>query len=328
LVLLFFASFWLKFSGDDASIDSIREQAMRANESSQKTFIESSNTQAESPDLSFCQENTLISFNLPAVVTPQVLGVILGEPEADANKEITEYQVEAGDSLTQIAENFGISLNTILWANNLTKNSTIKPGQTLIILPVSGVVHHVKSGDTISAMAVKYKVKSEDIVSFNELASQDDIFVGDILIVPNGTMPVVTVTTYAQSSNIPVASSYFMAPISTPYKITQGLHWYNAVDLTHGKCGDSIYAAAGGTVQRVRYGWNGGGGNYITILHPNGVVTYYGHVSASFVSPGDQVYQGQVIASMGGQPGTTGAGKSTGCHVHFEVIGAKNPFAP
>jgi LysM repeat protein len=329
LVLLFFASFWLKTSESGISIDLIREQAMRANESSQKNFIESSNTQVESPDISFMQENTLISFNLPMVVTPQILGVILGESDIEINRDITEYEVQAGDSLTQIAEDFGVSLNTVLWANDLTKSSTIKPGQKLVILPVTGLVHHVKSGDTISAIAAKYKVGTEDIVGFNELASQDDIFVGDILIVPDGTMPAAATVTLAQSSSVPVPSSYFIAPIFSPYIITQSLHWYNAIDFNHGKgsCGDSILAAAGGTVQRVKYGWNGGGGNYITILHPNGVVTYYGHISTSFVSPGETVYQGQIIALMGGQPGTSGAGISTGCHVHFGVYGAKNPFS-
>jgi murein DD-endopeptidase MepM/ murein hydrolase activator NlpD len=329
IILLFCISFSAKTLKSNASIDSIREQSMRANEISQKTFVESSNFQPESPDLCLVQSNTIMSFNLPVVVTPQVLGVILGQSEPDVNKEVIEYDVQDGDSLAKIAEDFGISLNTVLWANDLSKSSKIKPGQKLVILPLSGLVHHVKSGDTVSAIAKKYKADAEDIISFNELASQDDIFIGDILIVPGGAMPAVANTTYVQSTNVPVASSYFIAPISSPYVITQGLHWYNAIDFNHksGSCGDSIYAAAGGTVQRVRYGWNGGGGNYITILHPNGVATYYGHILSSFVSPGDQVYQGQIIAQMGGQPGTAGAGKSTGCHVHFEVVGASNPFS-
>jgi murein DD-endopeptidase MepM/ murein hydrolase activator NlpD len=80
-------------------------------------------------------------------------------------------------------------------------------------------------------------------------------------------------------------------------------------------------------VQKIKYGWNGGGGNYITILHPNGVVTYYGHIAAALTSVGQEVSQGTAIALMGGKPGTTGAGISTGCHVHFDVRGSANPFA-
>ena len=91
-------------------------------------------------------------------------------------------------------------------------------------------------------------------------------------------------------------------------------------------CGASIFAAAGGEVLKVKYGWNLGAGNVLTILHPNGVVTSYGHILKSLVNPGEQVSQGQMIALIGGQPGTSGAGISTGCHVHFSVVGAANPF--
>ena len=88
-------------------------------------------------------------------------------------------------------------------------------------------------------------------------------------------------------------------------------------------------AAAAGVVQRAvgNGGWNGGMGNHITILHSNGTVTYYGHLMTLLVKSGDKVYTGQNIAFMGGAPGMAGAGNSTGCHVHFEVIGARNPLA-
>lgn len=288
-------------------------------------FIQPVNSQPESPEFSLIQENSIFGFAPPIIVTPQILGMIMGEMGTDVKSDVTEYEVKAGDNLTSIAESFGISVNTLLWANDLSSSSKLKVGQKLIILPVSGALHYVKAGDTISGIALKYKTKADDIVGFNELTSEDDIFVGDILIVPNGTMPAVSKPVYAEY--IPVALSYFICPIASPCHITQRLHWYNAIDFSHGKCGDSIYAAAGGTVQRVKFGWNGGAGNTITILHPNGVVTSYGHVLASLVSPGDQVYQGQIIALMGGQPGISGAGKSTGCHVHFSVHGASNPFA-
>ncbi|MDO8740792.1 MAG: M23 family metallopeptidase, partial [Candidatus Woesearchaeota archaeon] len=93
------------------------------------------------------------------------------------------------------------------------------------------------------------------------------------------------------------------------------------------KCGTSIHAAAPGQVQKVKYGYNFGGGNYITILHSNGVVTYYGHLMTIFVKPGDMVDVGERIALIGGAPGMAGAGRSTGCHLHFGVVGAKNPLA-
>ncbi len=266
------------------------------------------------------------------MVTPQILATLVEGYEAeDIKKVIVEYIVESGDTLWSLAEKFNISLDTILWANNLNKNSLIKPGQKLIIPPVSGIIHYVKTGDTISEIAKKYKGKAEEITSFNELSSEGDIYIGDVIIIPNGAMPLPQVQ-YVQEW-APLASSYFICPISSPCRITQGLHWYNAIDFSHGKCGEPIFAAAGGQVLKVKLTsstsrWAfGGAGNTISILHPNGVVTSYGHIVNSFVNPGDQVSQGQIIALMGGTPGTPGAGKSTGCHLHFGVSGARNPFS-
>jgi LysM repeat protein len=276
----------------------------------------------ESPNLFFVQGNSLKTASPPTIVNPKVFGSLAGETEG-TRKEILEYTVQEGDTLSKIAENFQISLDTLLWANDLAKNSKISPGQKLIILPVSGVLHFVQKGETLSDIAKRYKGDVEKIIEFNELENERDVFAGDILIIPDGVMPPKTYI----ASQIPLASSYFICPISQPCRITQGLHWYNAVDFSHGKCGEPIYAAAQGEVLKVKFGWNKGAGNYITILHPNGVITYYGHIATSFVNPGDQVSQGQMIALMDGQPGTPGSGISTGCHLHFGVQGAKNPFA-
>lgn len=276
----------------------------------------------ESPNLFFVQGNSLKTASSPTIVNPKVFGSLIGESE-EIRKEILEYTVQSGDTLSKIAENFGISLGTILWANDLTKNSKISVGQKLIILPVSGVLHFVQKGDTLLEIAKQYKGDVEKIVSFNELSGEEDIFAGDILIIPDGIMPPQNYIV----PQIPLASSYFICPISQPCRITQGLHWYNAIDFSHGKCGEPIYTAAQGEVLTVRFGWNKGAGNYITILHPNGVITTYGHVATSLVNPGVKVSQGQMVALMGGQPGTPGAGQSTGCHLHFGVQGARNPFA-
>jgi len=173
-------------------------------------------------------------------------------------------------------------------------------------------------------MAQTYKAQADNIISYNSLANQDDIYVGDILIVPGGTMPKKASPTI--NNQVPLANNYFIFPVQG--KVTQGLHYYNAVDVAN-KCGTPIYAAAAGVVQRAvgNGGWNSGMGNHITILHGNGTVTYYGHLQTLLVKPGDKVYTGQNIALMGGQPGMAGAGKSTGCHLHFQVIGAKNPLS-
>lgn len=286
----------------------------------------------ESPEFLLVGGGSMRAATPPTTFSPQVLGALVGGAEfEDSRNVITEYLVEEGDSLWSIADKFDISLNTVLWANDLNKSSLLKPGQKLVILPISGIVHHVKSGDTISGIAETYEGKAEEIISFNRLSDEGDIFIGDIVIVPDGQMPVST-SVYAPAW-VPIADSYFICPISVPCRITQGLHWYNAIDFSHGNCGEPVLAAAAGTVQRVKLTnsasrWAfGGAGNHITILHPNGVVTMYGHIAKSLVLPGQQVSQGQIIALIGGQPGTPGAGLSSGCHLHFGVSGARNPFA-
>lgn len=289
----------------------------------------------ESPELILAGNRALKAASPPADFSPEVLGdLITGKTsfEEKARRAITEYVVKRGESLSLIAENFDISLESLLWANDLSRGSVVQPGEKLIVPPVTGVIYHIKRGDTVSQIAETYEGKEDEIVSFNTLSDENDIFVGDIIVIPNGEMPSVA---QAQSSpqRVPLANSYFICPISSPCTITQGLHWYNAIDFSHGKCGEPIYAAASGKVLKVGLTnstsqWaNGGAGNFITILHPNGAVTMYGHLAASLVSPGERVSQGQMIALMGGQPGTPGAGMSTGCHVHFSVSGARNPFA-
>ena len=296
--------------------------------SSRALFIESpKNFVRESPEMTFIQKNSLVGVSPTATVDAQVLGSILGGIEdgemATSRKEIVEYIVEPGDTLSSLATKYDISLKTILWANELSSKSVIKLGEKLIILPITGVVYNVKNGDTLGEIAKKHQAKTSEIISFNELSDERDIFIGDILIIPDGEMP--KTSKPASYSYAPIGSSYFICPHANCY-ITQGLHWYNAIDFG-AKCGEPINAVAEGVVQRVRYGWNGGAGNYVTILHPNGVVTMYGHIQKSLVVSGQNVSQGDIIALMGGKPGTVGAGISTGCHVHFDVRGARNPFA-
>ncbi len=300
-------------------------------QSQERAFLASGTQIKESPDLSLIQKNSLAAISPPMAVTPQVLGALVESTDYQwADKTIVEYAVEPGDNLWSIAEEFNISLDTVLWANNLNKNSYLQIDQKLVILPVSGVIHHVQKGDSVSTIAQTYKTKTDEILAFNDLSSEDDIYIGDILIVPDGVMPPAVV--YA-SSQVPIASSYFICPISQPCRITQGLHWYNAIDFSHGKCGEPVYAAAAGTVLKVALTnsaskWAfGGAGNHITVLHPNGVVTMYGHIQTSFVGSGDYISQGQAIALIGGAYGMAGSGNSTGCHLHFGVSGGENHFA-
>lgn len=237
--------------------------------------------------------------------------------------EIRVYTVREGDTLSQVAEMFDVTANTIMWANDLTKSTSIQPGDTLVILPIAGVRHVVKSGDTISTIAKKYEGDMDEILSFNQLTTADELSVGDTLIIPGGAMQQAPVrgsyaTPVSVSGNL-AASTGFIHPAPGSVK-TQGIHGYNAVDLA-GSYGAGIRAAAAGEVIVSKgSGWNGGYGNYIVVRHANGAQTLYAHMSSINVGVGAYVSQGEVIGGMGS------TGRSTGTHLHFEVRGARNPF--
>ena len=270
----------------------------------------------EDPQLVLVGSNALSAFSPPVAVTSQVLGAILGQPEEDRGPEITKYVIEEGDTISSVAEKFGISVVTVLGVNDLSPGASLKPGKELLILPVSGALHLVRPGDTLSEIATWYKGSAKEITEFNSLAV-GQIFAGDLVIIPGGVEP----KSIPSRRLTPIANSYFIWPIPGPHPLTQGLHPFNAVDMSNGICGEPVYAAAGGNIQKT--GYTSLGGNYVRVLHPNGVVTYYGHLSRILGTIDTKVFQGQIIGYTGNTGFTIGR---TGCHLHFEVRGAVNPF--
>lgn len=259
-----------------------------------------------------------------ALVSNGPVGADVIAEQSYTSGEIRVYTVRPGDSLSEIAEMFGVSANTILWANDLRSATSIQPGQTLVILPIEGVRHIVKSGDTISTIAEKYEGDVEEILEYNQLASANELSVGDELIIPGGALHSSgPVRTYAAAEPVrssgAVASGMLSHPVPGAIK-TQGIHGYNAVDLAAGHGTPIRAAAAGEVIVSKSSGWNGGYGQYIVIRHANGVQTLYSHLMRNDVGVGAYVSQGQVIGGMGS------TGRSTGTHLHFEVRGTRNPF--
>lgn len=244
------------------------------------------------------------------------------EEKPMSSDKISIYVVREGDSLSQVAKMFNVSTNTIIWANDIKNGSFITPGQTLVILPITGVRHTVVKGETVKGVAKKYDGDYEETLKYNDLTTESIISVGDIIVVPDGE---ITAPKYTDVERIVRGSSgqsyngYYIRPITGGYR-SQELHGYNAVDYA-ASIGASIVASASGKVIISRNsGWNGGYGNYIVIKHNNDTQTLYAHNSKNIVYSGQDVIQGQVIGYVGS------TGRSTGPHIHFEVRGAKNPF--
>lgn len=243
---------------------------------------------------------------------------------ANQHGNISVYAVHKGDTLSQIAKMFGVTTNTIAWQNDL-RGGLIHEGQTLVILPMSGVQHTVKKGDTIVSIAKQYKADADEIRDYNGLAEGANLSVGDVVMVPDGEIASPSISPSLSPRNPlrggggPEYIAYYLRPIVGGRK-SQGLHGYNGVDLAN-YYGAPVMASAAGTAIIARSGgYNGGYGSYVVISHENGTQTLYAHLSQVGISVGQSVIQGQYIGNIGS------TGKSTGPHLHFEIRGAKNPF--
>lgn len=247
--------------------------------------------------------------------------------------KVVDYMVQGGDTISTIADTFNISTNSVLWANGLTEFTLIKPGQTLKIPPVSGVIYQVAKGDTVANIAKKYNVSDEVVLQFNRLADASLISSGQTLIIPGGTPPAPPQTptsskgTSSQSKNVRTGTLAASAPPdaspqtgvkfawpSASHKINQYFLGYRHTGLDVGAAyGTVIYASAGGVVEKVQY-QKIGYGYHVIIRHPGGIETLYAHMSKMYVNVGQAIKQGQSIGLVGL------TGRTTGPHIHFEII--------
>ncbi len=248
------------------------------------------------------------------------MGTPIG-PAFDRSGTIS-YVVQRGDTLSQIASSFGISVDTIASANLDVRATALAVGTNLKILPTSGVVYQTKSGDTLESISDSFGIPQDRIMQFNHGVNFGSLDVGTPVIIPGGK----DAALLASASTLPNFNEEFTMPANGyDWGI---LHHYNAVDIAN-SCGTPVVAAAEGLVipddaiPDTFGGWNEGYGNFVLIEHPfgDGVHTRYAHLEKILVQIGDYVKQGQVIGLMGE------TGDATGCHVHFEVYGAQNPFA-
>ena len=243
--------------------------------------------------------------------------------------EIAQYEVKPGDTIWGVAEEFGLSVTTVLWENNLTLYSTIRPGQKLTILPVSGVSHAVRKGETLGAISKRYGAALEEVISINKLADATaSLAPGMKLIIPGGRpFQVATPATVARRNVITPPSSLETPPVgkllwpTISRRITQYFTWRHAGLDVGDKTGNPIYAAADGVVEISGWG-RGGWGNTVVVNHGGGLKTRYAHASKLLVSVGQQVSRGQVVALVGS------TGRSTGPHLHLTIYVNGRPVNP
>lgn len=257
-------------------------------------------------------------------------------PERPRSQVIT-YTVQTGDNIFNIATQFGLAPETIVWSNREAIKDApwlLQPGLTLYILPVDGIYHTVRAGETVGGITEEYDVSPEVVYNeWNDLEEDDQLREGQLLVIPGGESeevawkppePEYSTTGTAQYSygvcsgtsfSGPGANGWFILP--TGSSRVSGWYFHDPRNPTHigldygCNLGDPIYAAENGVV--TISGWNGGYGNMVELSHGNGFTTRYGHFSQLAAGCGQPVYQGDLLGYCGS------TGWSTGPHLHFEI---------
>lgn len=272
----------------------------------------------------FSEDKNLLSFAQDIAPETQSLapGDVFETQLSDKPRsEIITYSVQKGDTLSGIAKKFGVSEDTIKWQNDL-RNDGITVGDTLEILPVTGIYHKVVSGEDIYSIAKKYSSNPQAIVDFpfNDFADPQtfSLVAGQSIMVPEGVQPQAAPVyqarrTYIATGKSTVGGSGFAWPVSGT--MNQYYSWYHqAVDIGV-PVGTPIIASHTGVVsESVTGGWNYGYGTHVVIAGDNGYQTMYAHMSATNVGAGQRVVAGSTVIGWVGMTGRT-----TGPHLHFEV---------
>lgn len=271
-------------------------------------------------DIEFELANTLGGNALVATASPET-----AEASSTSRSSVLAYTVREGDTPAGIAARFGISTNTVLWANGIRDGDVIRFGDVLVILPVSGVLHPVAGGDDVTGIAAKYDAKVEDVIARNGLDGSGAIQVGQKLVVPDGQLtPPPRRLAYHQEEEEPQSEDFPAKPSPAAAKSDSDLLWpaaaraisqyfgwrHTGIDLPN-RSRPPAYAAGDGKVTFA--GWLGGYGRLVVLDHGRGLKTYYAHLGQAYVKEGEAVTRGEAV----GKTGCTG--RCTGAHLHFEV---------
>ena len=241
--------------------------------------------------------------------------------ERETTSVIT-YTVQPNDNIWAIAQGFGLKAETVLWANPKVeaRPDLLSVGQVLVIPPMDGIYYTVQAGDTVEKLAKTYQTSVDKIVNceMNGLVEPYMLTAGQQIMLPDGRKKPPSFENIYQMTYVgrapkdaPKGSGRFAWP-------TQGIltqrFWsgHAGIDIAN-RTGTPVVAAdAGYVVLAGRDTW--GYGKQVLIDHGNGYLTRYAHLNTILVKAGDKVSKNQKIGTMGS------TGRSTGPHLHFEII--------
>jgi surface antigen len=144
------------------------------------------------------------------LATPPVYTAVISKPQAVATdlkslKDIQNYVVQAGDTVSSIATKFNVTSDSIKWSNSLSTDA-VNTGTNLTIPPVNGIVYDVKAGDTPDTLAQRFRATKEQIIAYND-AEIAGLKVGQKIIIPNGQVVAPARSSYAYGGGFAWGSS-------------------------------------------------------------------------------------------------------------------------
>lgn len=225
---------------------------------------------------------------------------------------IFSYQVKKGDTVMAIGRAYDVDPTLLAAINDLQNANKIKVGQILKVPIIDEIKHKVSQGETIWEIAKLYNVSLETIMRTNELWLPELIYTGQDLAIP-GVKAQVAITKGSKVSSRSKQDKLVWpteGSLSSGYGYRHG-EFHTGIDLANDP-GTPILAAAQGWVTLVEN--YGNYGKHIILTHLDGKKTLYAHNSKILVEQEQWVDQGETIALMGN------TGRSTGPHLHFEVI--------
>ena len=235
---------------------------------------------------------------------------------AEGVRPIQEVTIHSGDTLDTMANFYDVSVEAIAFANGITDAHFLGLGRTLMIPPAEGALYTVKDGDTVDTLAARFKVDPAVIMSYNRLYFEPEHFApGQLIFVRGAELPALVEPERPArviAASPPIAGPARVGRLAWPVggRITQYFWWgHSGVDVG-APYGTGIGASDDGVVSAT--GWVPVGGLRVCIQHADNLTTCYYHTAAVYVTVGQQVSRGQIIASIG----LTGV--TTGPHVHWE----------
>ncbi len=219
-------------------------------------------------------------------------------------EKIEFHRVEFGETLWSIAQKHNINIDTLIGANNIDNMNRIKPGDSLLILPVKGLLYKIGPGQNIKSIAENFNINTSVIRKANNISSREEAEVGRLVLIP-GVKP-----EFGYKDRL---EKMLITPVKGRISSYYGKRWgriHEGVDYAV-NIGTPIRSAGSGRV--VYSGWSNGYGYTVIIEHRKGLRTLYAHNSKLLVYAGEWVERNEIISKSGN------TGNSTGPHLHFEV---------